>query len=779
MKKTLVLLLITLTIAVAVNAQEVKSPTFIKKAKYFDKTPPLREMKVIMPGERKRAWKDGVIRNESVEMRGKAKDTEVGTYQFLQKKNGTDQSRGPIVSIKGVGNVNGVYPPDTDGDVGPNHYFQMINLSFAIWDKEGNKLYGPVDNSTLWEGFIGPWTGSNDGDPILLYDEAADRWVATQFAIERPNGKSYELVAVSATGDPLGEYYRYAFEFDYFNDYPKVGVWGDGYYATFNFFDQGFYGSGVAAFERDKMLAGEPDAQMVFFGYFEDKFSLQPSDFDGPLPPAGTPAYIATMNAFASKQFEIYAFHVDWQNPNNSTYQLDVSLDPGYFNSEIDGIPQPGGSTLDDLSQMLMYRLAYRNFGTHQTMIANHTVNVDGRAGIKWYEFRKEGATDWYIYQQGVYAPNDGLHRWMGSAAINAQGTIALGYSVAGTNHYASIRYTGRPANAPLGEMTYEEVEAVTGFGSQTVFSRWGDYANLSVDPVNDSMFWFTTEYMDFNWKTRIVAFDFSPLVPPTVYAGEDGSFCQDTFYYTNASAQYYKSLLWTTSGDGYFIYPKETFTPYLRGNQDVLNGQVTLTLTATGYIPNSVVSDDILLHITWTPVVDAGNDTIINTNSVYYTNGQASNYAGLNWSSTGDGNFADPSALETVYTPGPGDIAAGGTQLTLTAQPLDPCSFGKSDVVEVLLDPNVGISENFTKTEFRISPNPTNGAFTIHLNGIKSAFNIQIINSEGSEIFMQRIENPGEDFTRHFDLKYLPKGVYVVKITSGSEYLTKKIVLE
>jgi len=761
------------------NAQEAKSPTFVKKAKYFDKTPPLREMKVIMPGERKRAWKDGVIENESVEMYGDAKDNFNGKYEFLQENKGTIQSKGPIVSIKGIGNVNGVYPPDTDGDVGPNHYFQMINLSFAIWDKQGNKLYGPVDNSTLWEGFIGPWTGSNDGDPILLYDEAADRWVATQFAIERPNGKSYELVAVSATGDPLGEYYRYAFEFDYFNDYPKVGVWGDGYYATFNFFDQGFYGSGVAAFERDKMLIGEPDAQMVFFGYFEDKFSLQPSDFDGPLPPAGTPAYIATMNAFATKQFDIYAFHVDWQNPNNSTYQLDVSLDPGDFNSEIDGIPQPGGASLDALSQMLMYRLAYRNFGTHQTMVANHTVNVNGKAGVKWYEFRKEGNADWYIYQQGVYAPNDGLNRWMGSMAINAQGTIALGFSVANSDHYASIRYTGRPANAPLGEMTYEEVEAVTGFGSQTVFSRWGDYANLSVDPANDSVFWFTTEYMDFNWKTRIVSFDFAPLLPPAVYAGEDGIFCQDTFYYTNATAEHYKSLLWTTSGDGYFIYPKEVYTPYLRGGQDVLNGQVTLTLTATGYLPNSVVSDDVLLHITWTPVVDAGNDTVINPSSVYYTNGQASNYDGLNWSTSGDGIFGNPSSLETVYTPGAGDISTGGVELTLTALPLDPCSFGKSDDVEVLLDPNVGIKETLNMAVLQVSPNPTNGEFRVSLEGMKTGFNIQIINSEGSEMFSQRIENPGTNFSKNFDFKYLPKGIYVLKISSGKDAISQKIILE
>ena len=148
-------------------------------------------------------------------------------------------------------------PPDTDGDVGLNHYFQMINLSFAIWDKQGNLLYGPVDNSTLWNGFIGPWTGTNDGDPIVLYDEAADRWMASQFAINTSNGTYWQLVAVSATSDPLGSYNRYAFQMPAFNDYPKLSVWTDGYYATFNMFGS-YTRVGVAAFERDAMLAGEP-----------------------------------------------------------------------------------------------------------------------------------------------------------------------------------------------------------------------------------------------------------------------------------------------------------------------------------------------------------------------------------------------------------------------------------------------------------------------------------------------------------------------------------------
>lgn len=777
MKHLFTLLIATLFAIVPAAAQDAMAPKVVRKAAYFDKTPPLRDMKIILPGERKRAWKDGIIRNESVEMENRTGQPENGSYESIQDQTGPEESRGPILSFDGVGNVNGVYPPDTDGDVGPDHFFQMINLSFAIWDKQGNKLYGPVDNSTLWEGFIGPWTGSNDGDPIILYDEDADRWVASQFAIEQPNGKSYELVAVSVTGDPLGEYYRYAFEFDDFNDYPKLGVWRDGYYASFNFFDQGFIGSGVAAFEREKMLAGDPDAQMVFFGYFPGKFSLQPSDFDGQMPPQGAPNYVATMNAFDNKQLEIYEFSVDWETPANSTYQLGVSLNPGFFSTELDGIPQPNTSTrLDDLAQMLMYRLAYRNFDTHETLLANHTVNVAGRAGIKWYELRKEGAGEWYIYQQGVYAPNDGLHRWMGSMAMNSEGTIALGYSVSSNEVYPSIRYTGRPAGAPLGEMTYTEVEAVSGYGSQSGINRWGDYSCLNVDPVYDSVFWFTTEYMNFSWKTRVVSFDFGPVLPPEVYAGPDATICQDTFYYANGSAFYSQSWNWTTTGDGTFILPNSLYSPYLRGNQDLANGEVTLILSAQGYGAGLTDADSLLLSFTFRPVVDAGNDTVIHVSSVYNTSATAENYEALEWSTSGDGLFADPSALLTTYTPGQQDINNGNVELTLDAMPLDPCSFGESDEVVVTLDPTIGINE-LTGTTIAVGPNPTNGEFTVSVEKAGLPAELNIINTAGEVIFTERLGK--SDYNKHFDLKYVPDGIYVIQVKSSTTSIQEKIVIQ
>lgn len=786
MKQLILLLSLIIACSGLLQSQEVHSPMLVRKAAYSDKTPPLRDMKVIMPGERVREWKDGIIRNESVRMMpDPPAEAEISPYRNLQEKSGPMLTRGPILSIPGIGNVNGVYPPDTEGAVGPDHFFQMINLSFGIWDKDGNKLYGPVDNSTLWEGFIGPWTGSNDGDPIVLYDEDADRFVASQFAVQRPNGKSYQLVAVSATGDPLGEYYRYAFEFDDFNDYPKMSVWHDGYYCTFNFFGSGvgFIGAGVASFERDRMLEGDPDARMIFFGYFQNKFSLLCADSDGPFPPSDAPNYIATMNAFSSRQFEIYEFKSDWDIPENSTYTLGVSLDPGFFNPSIDGIPQPGtNSTLDALSQMLMFRLPYRNFGTHESMVANHTVNINGRAGIKWYEFRKEPGTNWYIYQQGVYAPNDSLHRWMGSIAMNAAGTVALGYSISGSaDVYPSIRYTGRPADAPLGQMTYDEIEATTGFGAQTIFSRWGDYSCMNIDPANDSIFWFTQEYMNFSWKTRIIKFDFGPVEMPSVYAGPDGFVCQDTFYYVNGAAQFAQSWQWTTSGDGFFIAPNQLYSPYLRGNQDLQSGSVNLKLTAQGFGPGLVASDSLLLTITYRPEVFAGNDTTIHPTSVYLTNAEVQNYAALQWTTGGDGTFDDPAQMQTIYSPGTTDIDNGEVTLTLNAAPLSPCSFGNSDEITIFLDPSVNVGAPVALPKMTVIPNPSDGVFEVVVNDLTHEAQLQLLNPDGAVIFTEKIETEryAQGLSRKFDLKYQPKGLYILQVVSGKQLLTEKVLIQ
>lgn len=534
----------------------------VKKAVYFDKTPPLREMKLFEPGPRDRSWKDGVVRNEDSERErnNNPLPLPVGKDPVLQNFFGNRGGNEIISNFEGVGNRNSVYPPDTDGDVSADYYFQMINLSFQIFDKQGNSLYGPADNRTLWNGFIGSWTGTNDGDPVILYDEQADRWVATQFAINTPDGTFWELVAVSETGDPLGSWFRYAFQFPVFNDYPKIGVWPDGYYFSFNMFGGDYRRAAVCSLERDAMLIGDSNARMILFDMPDDSepWSLLPADFDGAPPPAGTPDYFAYAmdDAYGSGDLiSIWAFRSDWQNPENSTFEEVNRLNTEPFNSYFcDGslgacLTQPdGGPLLEALSDRLMYRLQYRNFGDYQVMLTNHTVNADGngKAGVRWYEMRDNNdGNGWFIYQQGTYAPDDN-NRWMGSVAMNGKGYIALGFSIVSGTKYPSIRYTGRSPNDPLGQMTFYEEEIQAGSGIQTGdAARWGDYSMMSVDPSDDSTFWFTTEYVkqsgQVSWRTRIAGFTMAEdhISPSSV---NDLAAAANT---TNSI-----TLQWTASGD-------------------------------------------------------------------------------------------------------------------------------------------------------------------------------------------------------------------------------------
>ena len=450
-------------------------------------------------------------------------------------------------NFEGVGNGNGVLPPDTVGDIGPNHYVQMVNLSFAIYNRSGTKLYGPVNSNTLWQGFGGPCETSNDGDPVVLYDHVADRWLMTQFALPRyPRGPFYECLAVSQTPDPLGAWFRYEFQISSskLNDYPKFGVWSDGYYMSINQFSCNVFGcswagAGSVVFERDAMLNGGA-ARMVYVDLYNvdpNLGGMLPADLDGPVPPSGTPNPFAQMDdnawGYSDDQIQLWNFHVDWNNPSNSTFTFDRALPVSSFDSDMCGyarncIPQPGGANLDSLSDRLMFRLQYRNFGSYQTLMLNHTVDANGadRAGVRWYELRDTGG-GWAVRQQATYSP-DSANRWVGSIAMNGAGDIGLGYSVSSTSISPSIRFTGRLSGDPLNQMTQGEGTIINGSGFQTHTSgRWGDYAMMAVDPVDDCTFWFTTEYY-FNpansadWRTRIGSFklancDTPPDTAPTV----------------------------------------------------------------------------------------------------------------------------------------------------------------------------------------------------------------------------------------------------------------------
>ncbi len=436
------------------------------------------------------------------------------------------------LNFDGVGIPNitvNVAPPDTNGSVGRTiggvgHYVQWVNLQFAVYNKAtGALLAGPSNGNVIWSGFPGVCSTTNNGDPIVLYDKMADRWLFMQFAVA---SQPYtQCMAVSQGTNPLGPYHRYAFSYgNQFNDYPKAGVWPDGYYVTYNMFANGqsFSGGWVCAMNRVNMLAGAAATQQCFnlgtsFG------GLLPADLDGPtLPPAGTPNYV--MN-FGTNRLNVWQFHVDWANSALSTLTGPTILTTAAFNRGCNGgtcVPQLSTSQrLDSLADRLMYRLAYRQTSASSaSMVTNHAVAVTnqvnrGQTGVRWYEVRTNAAGTPSLFQQGTFTngsgTGDGLYRWMGSAAMDKAGNIALGYSVSSGGIRPSVRFTGRgPADA-LGTMG-AEFTIQNGTGSQTTgLSRWGDYASMSVDPDDDCTFWFTTEYLKasgtFNWSTRIGSF--------------------------------------------------------------------------------------------------------------------------------------------------------------------------------------------------------------------------------------------------------------------------------
>jgi subtilisin-like proprotein convertase family protein len=405
-------------------------------------------------------------------------------------------------------------PPDTDGDIGPNHYVQIVNSSFTVFSRTGAKLLGPATTKTLFAGFTGACANTNDGDGVVRYDRLADRWVIAQFSVNGGNGPFFQCVAVSTSPDPTGSYNRYQFSYSAFNDYPKMGLWPDAYYTTYNMFPNNiFAGAKVCAFDRAKMLTGGAATQQCFdttsaFG------GLLPSDLDGKIvPPAGSPNYVLAIDTNA---LDFWKFHVDFTTPANSTFIGPTTIPVAAYTPLCNGgtcVVQPSTTQkLDSLADRLMNRVVYRNFGDHEALLLTHAVAAGTGGGVRFYELRTPGTAP-TMFQQGTYAP-DSAFRWMSSAAFDKQGDIAMGFSTSSSTINPGLRYTGRLPSDPLGTMGQGEATLVAGTGSQTGgLSRWGDYSSMNIDPTDDCTFWFTSEYLaatgSFNWRTRIGAFKF------------------------------------------------------------------------------------------------------------------------------------------------------------------------------------------------------------------------------------------------------------------------------
>lgn len=437
---------------------------------------------------------------------------------ILQRDYNTTQHRSTQ-----VGNWEGIptntNPGDPTADVGPNHVVQMMNGSSGarvqIWDKSGNTLAGPINFSTLASG---SWSGL--GDPIVIYDERADRWILTEFC----NGCNNMYIAISTTGDPTGTYNTFSVTANSFPDYPKYSIWDDSYLITAN---EGTTTSSVYILDRTSMLSGgSPNAQRFTvprFGTIGFQ-ATTPVSLMGTVP-SGSPALLMRMrddawSGSASDALEIWELDIDWSNPTAATLAQTHTLPVSPFESELCGytsfscIPQPGGNDLDPLRELLMNRIMYRNFGSYEALVCAHVTDVDGsdHAGIRWYELRKSGGS-WSIYQEGTYSP-DSENRWMPTIGLAASGNIGLAYNVSSTSTHPEIRYTGRKECDPLGVMTETEVILVDGTAVNNS-NRWGDYNQMGVDPSDGETFWFTATYNPTTQaKSRIGAFNIDPCNP-------------------------------------------------------------------------------------------------------------------------------------------------------------------------------------------------------------------------------------------------------------------------
>ncbi len=445
-------------------------------------------------------------------------------------------------------------PNDPNADVGPNHVVVTVNSTLQVFNKMGVSLVGPIRISQIMAGL--PFAANDDGDPIVLYDPLADRWLISQFQVGNTiNGSTRQHIAISRTSDPTGQYFAYDFPHvpGRFGDYPHLGVWPTGYFMTtndFNFALTAFLGATIYAYNRTKMLAGDPTASVIALSTGPADGGFLPTDIDGLVtPPVGTPN--ASIEFFAdefgapSDFARIIQFSPNFDNPAASTFTTqDLTL--AAFDARQPAsravIDQPppavAADSLDSIADRLMHRLAYRTLsGGTQSFVMNWTVNVSGvnpvnsatyQGGVRWTELRRNPAlpatTQFSVNQQATYAPGaisgaTGRNLWMASVAQDGEGNIALAANASSTTLIPTAIYTGRlfgdPANTlPQGEV--DALAAVTKGVQIGTGNRWGDYSSLSVDPADECTFWGAFEYVDaptatFDWNTRVFSFKVNP----------------------------------------------------------------------------------------------------------------------------------------------------------------------------------------------------------------------------------------------------------------------------
>ena len=563
----------------------------------------------------------------------------VGPDPVLQTRAGGGMP-GPILNFEGVPNVNSVQPADTSMAIGPDHVFQWVNLSFQVFDKAGTSLAGPFDGNTLFTDLGGDCAEINGGDVIAMYDQFADRWFLTQLApaIFGATG-NHQCIAVSTSGDPLGTYYLYDYLYgDALNDYPKFGIWPDAYYMTAREFGgKGGFTMTVTAFDRTAILNGLPFTA-IFVNLNNGTFDgLLPADLDGPNPPPGTVLNPDGTASVAPEEIllgvdpqgvvgpdaviHMYKMHPNFASPASSTFTGPFDFPIADYNPVpfFDPVPQPDpGAGIESLGWIL-FRLPYRNFGTHESIVLYHDAkDENGRVLPRWYEFRDPYGEP-IVYQQGTYGPDDGVSRWMGSIAMDGNGNIAMGYSVSDdTETFPGIRWAGRLATDPLNELSQGEAELIAGTGAFQG-SRWGDYSTMEPDPSDDCTLWYSQMYIGVpglsNWQTRVGSFQFPSCFAPG-YGTVEGTVSDGT----NPIAGVHVGVTGSVGGGG--------GNTDLSGHYEFDVPAATYSLTAAKYGYTPVTADDITISVGGSTT----QDFVLSTAPLESVHGTVTDGSGAGW---------------------------------------------------------------------------------------------------------------------------------------------------
>ncbi|NVO20373.1 MAG: PKD domain-containing protein [Bacteroidetes bacterium] len=704
--KLILLSLVLSLFCIVLNAQpQLTHPTFIAKGTYYGLSKPLRDLPVMTQADVE-------------QMAKKAKEGELNpglgirSYPFasIALPRGEDQawqkqfgkaaaSKAPIINFEGQDSP--YYPPDCNGTVGPNHYMQTVNCSYTIYSKTGAVLAGPTQLNLIF-GSV-PGANRNDGDPIILYDDQADRWLVTEFSIPS-SGQNYMLMAVSETNDPTGAWHQYSFPVASMPDYPKFGIWQDGYYMG----DNNSSGNDIYVFERAPMLTGAT-AQVMGFNNpnrpnsVDGFMCVPPVDNDGPFAPAGSPGLFIAFNddAFGGGVDElwIYELAANWTTPSLSTFgrtqQLPVQPFDSNFGNNWSNITQKGTSQkVDAIPQVIMNAPQYRNFGSHQTLVCCHTVDVDGtnHAGIRWYELQKTTG-DWTIRQQSTYAP-DANNRWMGSISMNAGGNIGIGYSVSSSTMYPSIRYCGQTSAANVlanGVLDYPEMSIFEGSNSQSGADRWGDYSKISLDPLDDGTFWFTTEYIGGGGsrKSKVAAFTIGIIAPLANFSASNYTPCiNNPVVLSDQSTSAPISWLWSVSPSSFEYLDGTDSTSQNPHIKFTSYGSYTISLTATNAGGDNTITKPAFISVN--PVNAAFHATattvVVGSSTIFYDESTC-DVASWSW------NFGDGASPATANTQGPHVVTYSTSGLkTVTLTVNDTLVLTKTDYVNVI-DPSFNMT--------------------------------------------------------------------------------------